>query len=78
MPTWIRLRDTTTGHHFDASERRAAQLIERGRAERVLDHPTYVGAVARPPKPQRTLRSLTPQSAEPAEDAAPEHPEEEA
>lgn len=77
MATWIRLRDTTTGHHFDAAERRAAQLVERGKAEPVPGYPPYEGAVARPPKPQRPLRSLTPEPAEPAEDAAPEHPEEE-
>lgn len=78
MATWIRMRDTVTGHHFDADARRVARLVAAGAAEVVDGYPHHDGAEARRPKPQRPLRALTPAPAEPAEDAAPEHPEEEA
>jgi hypothetical protein len=51
MPTWVRVRDTATGHEFDADER---SLDAYGDAIEVVEgYPEHSGptAVARPQKP---------------------------
>jgi hypothetical protein len=53
--TWIRLRDTTTGHEFDANERLAAELVDGGAAEVVPDAPEHHGSDARPPSPSEAF-----------------------
>jgi hypothetical protein len=45
MPTWIRVRDTSTGHEFDIDAR---ALAAQAGVERVPDYPVHSGPSARP------------------------------
>ena len=69
MPTWIRCRDTTTGHHYDL--RSDDIRLSSGRVELAAGHPAITGTTARPrPAKHRTTKTGRPVTQPTAEQPA--------
>lgn len=52
MPTWVRVRDASTGHEYDVAERVACQLRDEGLVVLVDDVPAVSGEHTRPRPPK--------------------------